>query len=207
MRVAAVDLGTNATRLLVADVEDGRLDEVERESACHASSARESTHAGGCCRCRSRACGTASRTTAARSSRSAPSGRSPSRRARSATRERRGLPRRGRVELRLHDPARCPETRRPQLPSAASTTGGRSTPTLIVDIGGGSTELRARDRGRRLPRQPRPRLRADNRALPGLRPADAARSWTTASAAVRSLLADASGVTPRDARRSASPER
>ncbi|HEX6724843.1 MAG TPA: hypothetical protein VF073_06325 [Gaiella sp.] len=30
MRVAAVDLGTNTTRLLVADVEDGRLDEVVR---------------------------------------------------------------------------------------------------------------------------------------------------------------------------------
>ena len=30
MRVAAVDLGTNSTRLLVADVRDGRLDEIER---------------------------------------------------------------------------------------------------------------------------------------------------------------------------------
>src|SRR5919205_4418688 len=30
MRVAAVDLGTNSTRLLVADVVDGRLDEVVR---------------------------------------------------------------------------------------------------------------------------------------------------------------------------------
>ncbi len=29
-RVAAIDLGTNSTRLLVADVSDGRLDEVER---------------------------------------------------------------------------------------------------------------------------------------------------------------------------------
>jgi exopolyphosphatase/guanosine-5'-triphosphate,3'-diphosphate pyrophosphatase len=29
-RVAAVDLGTNSTRLLVADVDDGRVDEVER---------------------------------------------------------------------------------------------------------------------------------------------------------------------------------
>jgi exopolyphosphatase/guanosine-5'-triphosphate,3'-diphosphate pyrophosphatase len=31
MRVAAVDLGTHATRLLVADVEDGRIDEVARD--------------------------------------------------------------------------------------------------------------------------------------------------------------------------------
>ncbi|HWQ23221.1 MAG TPA: Ppx/GppA phosphatase family protein [Gaiellaceae bacterium] len=30
VRVAAIDLGTNSTRLLVADVEDGRLDEVAR---------------------------------------------------------------------------------------------------------------------------------------------------------------------------------
>ncbi len=32
IRVAAVDLGTNSTRLLVADVEDGRVDEVVRRS-------------------------------------------------------------------------------------------------------------------------------------------------------------------------------
>ena len=32
MRVAAVDLGTNTTRLLVADVVDGRVDEVHRET-------------------------------------------------------------------------------------------------------------------------------------------------------------------------------
>ena len=32
MRVAAVDLGTNTTRLLVADVADGRVDEVARET-------------------------------------------------------------------------------------------------------------------------------------------------------------------------------
>jgi len=31
-RVAAVDLGTNSTRLLVADVEDGRVDELDRET-------------------------------------------------------------------------------------------------------------------------------------------------------------------------------
>jgi exopolyphosphatase/guanosine-5'-triphosphate,3'-diphosphate pyrophosphatase len=32
MRVAALDLGTNTTRLLVADVEDGRVDELERHT-------------------------------------------------------------------------------------------------------------------------------------------------------------------------------
>ena len=33
MRVAAVDIGTNTTRLLVADVDDGRVDEVVRREA------------------------------------------------------------------------------------------------------------------------------------------------------------------------------
>src|SRR5439155_10371209 len=32
MRVAAIDLGTNSTRLLVADVSGGRVDEVHRET-------------------------------------------------------------------------------------------------------------------------------------------------------------------------------
>jgi exopolyphosphatase/guanosine-5'-triphosphate,3'-diphosphate pyrophosphatase len=32
VRVAAVDLGSNTTRLLVADVVDGRLDELHRET-------------------------------------------------------------------------------------------------------------------------------------------------------------------------------
>src|SRR5205807_3775697 len=32
VRVAAVDLGTNTTRLLVADVDDGRIQEVHRET-------------------------------------------------------------------------------------------------------------------------------------------------------------------------------
>jgi len=32
VRVAGVDLGTNTTRLLVADVNDGRLEEVHRET-------------------------------------------------------------------------------------------------------------------------------------------------------------------------------
>src|SRR5438876_6430418 len=32
MRVAAIDLGTNTTRLLVADIEDGRVDEVVRRT-------------------------------------------------------------------------------------------------------------------------------------------------------------------------------
>ena len=31
-RIAAVDLGTNSTRLIVADVEDGRISDVDRET-------------------------------------------------------------------------------------------------------------------------------------------------------------------------------
>ena len=32
MRVAAIDLGTNATRLLIADVEDGQVSVVQRRT-------------------------------------------------------------------------------------------------------------------------------------------------------------------------------
>jgi exopolyphosphatase/pppGpp-phosphohydrolase len=32
VRVGAVDLGTNSTRLLIADVADGRVDEVARDA-------------------------------------------------------------------------------------------------------------------------------------------------------------------------------
>ena len=75
VRVAAVDLGTNSTRLLVADVERNAS-----TRSCGGwrsrGSARASTSAAGCCRSRSRACATSSPSTAASSSRSAPSGRS-----------------------------------------------------------------------------------------------------------------------------------
>ena len=58
-RVAAVDLGTNTTRLLVADVEDGRVDEIVRAQRI-TRLGEDVTRGAGCCRCRSRACATCS---------------------------------------------------------------------------------------------------------------------------------------------------
>ena len=49
MRVAAVDLGSNTTRLLVADVNDGRLEEVHRETrVTRIATATDSSSAGIC---------------------------------------------------------------------------------------------------------------------------------------------------------------
>ena len=83
-RVGAIDLGTNSTRLLVADVDDGRIDEVGRGALDHP--ARRGVDA----RRRllpqpSPAFATSSPTTAASSSGSAPSTRSLWRRVPSAT--------------------------------------------------------------------------------------------------------------------------
>ena len=64
-RVAAIDLGTNTTRLLVADVVDGTV-ESSRAARRSRASARASTSAAACSRCRSRASGTASPTTGAK---------------------------------------------------------------------------------------------------------------------------------------------
>ena len=69
MRVAAVDLGTNSTRLLVADVDDGRVEEVVAPHARSRGSARASTSGASSCRSRSRASATCSPTTAASSKR------------------------------------------------------------------------------------------------------------------------------------------
>ena len=57
MRVAAIDLGTNATRLLVADVEDGRVSEVHRRTTI-TRSAKESMRAAASSPFRSRVCAT-----------------------------------------------------------------------------------------------------------------------------------------------------
>ena len=58
IRVAAIDLGTNSTRLLVADVHEGRVEEVALRQEINGS-AKASTRDDGCCRFRSRECGTA----------------------------------------------------------------------------------------------------------------------------------------------------
>ena len=49
-RVAVVDIGTNSTRLLVADVDDGRVTELDRARRSSRGSARASTPAGGSAR-------------------------------------------------------------------------------------------------------------------------------------------------------------
>ena len=139
MRVAAVDLGTNTTRLLVADVDGGRLDEVHRETRItrlgEGVDARRRLLPVPIARVRNvladyrrtlESLG-AERTLARRDERRARRG------------ERRGLPRRDRVELRLRHAARSPATRRRELTRRG--VGALAPGTLVVDIGGGSTEL------------------------------------------------------------------
>ena len=58
MRVAAVDMGTNTTRLLVADVDDGRVDEVVRREGRSPGSASRSTGGASSSRPQSPACAT-----------------------------------------------------------------------------------------------------------------------------------------------------
>ena len=60
-RVAAVDLGTNSTRLLVADVDGETVDELVRRTTRSRASAKASTSAAASSPCRSRACATARR--------------------------------------------------------------------------------------------------------------------------------------------------
>ena len=143
MRVAAVDLGTNTTRLLVADVDDGRVDEVVAPARRSRGSARASTSAAGCSRSRSRASATcladyrreargARRRADARGRRRAPSAtprtaRRSSARSSGATGSRRA----------------CSPARRRRELTFRGVAGGRDARagTLVVDIGGGSTEL------------------------------------------------------------------
>ena len=105
MRVGVVDLGTNSTRLLVADVEDGDVREVERELAI--------TRLGEDVDARRRLLPDRARARAQRPRGLPARGRGARRRAgagarderRPRRRERRGVPRRDRVELRLRDAA------------------------------------------------------------------------------------------------------
>ena len=84
-RVAAIDIGTNSTRLLVADVEGARIDEVVRRSRRHAARRGRRRVAAAPARADRRAPWRRSRTTGASSRRSARSERSRSRRAPFAT--------------------------------------------------------------------------------------------------------------------------
>ena len=135
-RVAAVDLGTNSTRLLVADVEERPARARSRAGSRSRDSARVSTSAGSAPPRRRRARSQLPRglPQGARG-RSAPSARSASRPVVGARRrERRGVPRRDRVELRLHDAAPVrrggggdDDPRRHGRPPHRSTTSWSST--------------------------------------------------------------------------------
>ena len=202
MRVAAVDLGTNSTRLLVADVDGERLQEVVPATDDHAArrrSRRETTPAARPDRARPqlprrlppRARGARSRAHALHCDER-----------RAGRGERRGVPGRDRVELRLHDAA-----------SGRQRGGGDDGPRRLrgTTLARGHADRGHRRRldraGRHLERccsdgvgQPRRRLRAPDRAVPGVGSPVEARARNRRS--IRSLAASVP-TTPRV--RSASP--
>ena len=201
-RVAAVDLGTNSTRLLVADVEDGELDRDRRAGSRSRDSAKASTSAAASSPspiARVRNCLAeyrrelealgAERTLCIATSVGA------------RRRERRGVPRRDRVELRLHDAAARPATEEAAM-MLRGVTAGRPPldDALVVDIGGGSTELvLASDGERRVLDEPRRRLRATHRALSRARILRRAPSSPRRAATCASLLPAARGDGARSA--------
>ena len=164
MRVAALDLGTNTTRLLVADVVDGRVAEVSRRTTitrlgegvdsrrrllplpiarvrnCLSDYRRELESLGA-----ERALLVA--TSAVRDAEN-------------------GEAFLGEIEWSYGFTTRL-LTGEEEAEMTLRGVGDAGADALVVDIGGGSTELI----GDGHPRQPRPRLRAHDRALPPLRPA------------------------------------
>ena len=176
-RVAAVDIGTNSTRLLVADVDgpgrDAKLVTVERRTQItrlgpgrrprpHAASRRDRAHARGAARVPGR-------------------DRRARRRARAGDRDERGA-RRGEPRRPLRSrPSRCSASgpscsratrRRGSSSSARPRAWPSPSPYLVVDVGGGSTEFIVgtdEPGGLMLDRH---RLRAAHRAVPALRSAD-----------------------------------
>ncbi len=200
-RVAAVDLGTNSTRLLVADVEGERLDEVVRRLTitrlgegvderrrllpvpiarvrnCLADYRRELEQHG------------VTRTLAI---------------ATSAVRDaENGEAFLGEIEWSYGFTTRLLEGAEEAAMMYRGVTAGREPidDTLIVDIGGGSTELVLGANGRTCRRdEPRRRLRAADRALPPLGSAGAA-----ASSPGRRHTFGRCSPTTRRAGRSASP--
>ena len=185
MIVAAVDLGSNTTRLLVGRVEDGKVDELHREIADHA--ARRGR------RLASPPPPAADSAGAQRAHRLPAHGRVPRRRADAARRdergarrgERRGVPRRDRVELRLRDAA------------ALGRGGGGADPARRRRARGGDAPGRHR---RRLDRA-RPRRLPDEPAgwAPCASPSATARTRRRASMLRACFCPSSAGRRPRSA--------
>ena len=178
-----VDCGTNSIRLLVADVgADGRLVDVVRrmeivrlgqgidrtgviapeamERTLAMSRASTPSSAG-----RSGSSGCGSSRPRRRATPATPASSSPGSARRSATSTSRPRSSAGDTEARFSFTGATGDLRALGLPG----------PYLVVDLGGGSTELVARHDRRRGGALGRRRLRADDRAAPALRPADARR--------------------------------
>ena len=140
-RVGVVDLGTNSTRLLVADVEDGAVREVERRLTItrlgEGVDERAVLLPTAIARVRNALSTTGVRR---RGRRRAHAGGRDERRA--GRGERRSVPGRDRMELRLRRRAFSSGDEEARLTYRGVANGGALEPgALMVDVGGGSTEL------------------------------------------------------------------
>ena len=171
VRVGAVDLGTNSTRLLVADVEEGHITEIVRrlaitrlgegvdDSATSSPDAIARVHGVLEDYAREAAALGAERVLAVATSavRDAANGRR--------------VPRPAWKSSTVSAPGSSTAARRPRRRSAASRQIARSSRTLLVDIGGGSTELVVGGPdGVSVLDEPPGGMRSPDRALPAVDP-------------------------------------
>ena len=194
-RVAAIDIGTNSTRLLVADVEGRRVDEVVRRGdrdAARRGRRRVAAAAAGGDRARASRCSRDYRdeSSALGAERTLAVATSAVRDAENGAEFLAEVERRFGFATRvLSGDEEAELTRR--------GVGALDATTLVVDVGGGSTELILGD----VAHEPRRRLGAAHRALPPLDPPTPA-ELDAAAAHVAGLLPELEV----DAPRSASPE-